>query len=268
MRNIMVVVQKGDHSLGYYDFMTGAELARTPVDPFPHEFTLSADLRLAYSSHFGVALAEDEGPGGNTISIVDLATQHRVGTLDCGDWRRPHGIAFDGRGKLYAVSEATSTALVFDDPASGRPSAALPTRGKGSHMLAVTADGAKVFCSNMVSGTVTVVFPRDPGRPAVVVPVGRRPEGSVLDAEERHLYVVNRESAGISVIDARTLTLARAIPTPPGPVRICLDDGGSLLVPFYHRKAIGRFDPDGTCRALVDVPGAPISIAFHERAGR
>lgn len=261
MRDVMVVVQKGDHSLGYYDFATGTELGRTPVDPFPHEFTLSPDRRLAYSSHFGVALAEDEGPGGNTISIVDLGAQRRVGTIDCGPCRRPHGIAFDGRGRLYVVSEGTSTLLMVDDPASGQPSGTLPTRGKGSHMLAVTADGAKAFCSNMVSGTVTIVFRRDPDRPPVVVPVGQRPEGSVLDPEERHLYVVNRESASISVIDAQTLT--RAIPTPPGPVRICLDDAGALLVPLYHRKAIGRFDPDGTCRALAEVPGAPISIAFH-----
>jgi hypothetical protein len=47
-----------------------------------------------------VALAEDEGPGGNTISIVDLTTPRRVGLIDCGAWRRPHGIAFDGRGRL------------------------------------------------------------------------------------------------------------------------------------------------------------------------
>ena len=34
-RDVVVVVQKGDHSLGYYDFHTGEELARVPVDPFP-----------------------------------------------------------------------------------------------------------------------------------------------------------------------------------------------------------------------------------------
>src|SRR5579864_781408 len=263
MRDVIVVVQKGDHSLGYYDFATGTELGRTPIDPFPHEFVLSSDRRFAYSCHFGVALAEDEGQGGNTISIVDLTAQRRVGTIDCGTWRRPHGVAFDGRGRLYVLSEGTSTLLVVNDPSSGQPSTTMPTGGKGSHLVAVTADGGKAFCSNMVSDTVTIVFPHDPSRPPIVVPVGRRPEGSVLDAEERHLYVVNRESAGISVIDAQTLTLARTIPTPPGPVRICLDDAGTLLVPFYHRKAIGRFNPDGTCRALVDVPGAPISIAFH-----
>jgi hypothetical protein len=62
VRDVMIVVQKGDHSLGYYDFANGTELGRTTVDPFPHEFVLSADRQFAYSCHFGVALAEDEGP--------------------------------------------------------------------------------------------------------------------------------------------------------------------------------------------------------------
>jgi len=263
MRDVVVVVQKGDHSLGYYDLETGIELGRTAIDPFPHEFALSPDRRFAYSCHFGLALAEDKGPGGDTVSVVDLVSQRRTGTIDCGVHRRPHGIAIDRRGRLYILSEATQTLLVVEDPASCRPSATLPTFGRGSHIVTVTADGTKAFCSNMLSGTVTVVFPSDPDRPSVSVPVGRRPEGSIFDLEERHIYVVNRESAEISVIDVQTLTLARSIPTPPGPVRICLDDEGTLLVPLYHHKAIGRFDPDGTCRAIVSVPGAPISIAFH-----
>ena len=67
-------------------------------------------------------------------------------------------------------------------------------------MLTVTADGTKAFCSNMLSGTVTVVFPREPDRSPAAVAVGHRPEGSVLDKEKRYLYVVNRESDEISVM--------------------------------------------------------------------
>ncbi len=37
MRDVMVVVQKGYHWLGYYDFANGTELGRTPVDRFPHK---------------------------------------------------------------------------------------------------------------------------------------------------------------------------------------------------------------------------------------
>ena len=85
-RDVVVVVQKGDHWLGDYDFHTGEELARVPVDPFPHEFAISPDGRLAYVANFGVALAEQDGPGGNSLSIVDLQAQLRVAIFDCGLW--------------------------------------------------------------------------------------------------------------------------------------------------------------------------------------
>ena len=42
MRDIIVVVQKGDHSFGYYDLSTGIELSRTPIDPFPHELAITS----------------------------------------------------------------------------------------------------------------------------------------------------------------------------------------------------------------------------------
>src|SRR5512143_1867948 len=86
MRDVILVVQKSDHSLGYYDFETGRELGRVPVDPFPHEFTLSADRRTAYLASFGVALAEHPGPGGNTVAIVDVPGRKRIGTVQCGKY--------------------------------------------------------------------------------------------------------------------------------------------------------------------------------------
>jgi hypothetical protein len=58
-RDVLVVVQKDDHSLGYFDFATGAELRRVLVPKYPHEFAFSADGRYAYSRHFGLKLAED-----------------------------------------------------------------------------------------------------------------------------------------------------------------------------------------------------------------
>ena len=169
-RDVVVVVQKGDHSLGYYDFHTDEEIGRVGVDPYPHEFTISPDGRLAYLAHFGVALAEHEGAGGNTVSMVDLQGRRRVGTIQTGEYRRPHAVALDGRGALYILSEGTGNLLVVNDPGSGRIDHVLPTRGQGSHMVAVTQDGGVAFCSNMESGTVTAVFPKDPERPGVVMP--------------------------------------------------------------------------------------------------
>jgi len=259
----IVVVQKGDHSLGYYDFETGAEMDRVTIDPFPHEFAISPDGRLAYMAHFGVALAEDEGPGGNTVSVVDIQARRRVGTIDCRTYRRPHDVAFDGKGTLYALSEGTSNLLVVNDPVSGRIDHVIPTGGEGSHKVSVLRDGSMAFCSNMNSDTVGVVFPKDPDRPAVIIPVVKRPEGSILDAEERRLFVVNREGAEISVIDVRRLAVTGSIRTPRGPVRICRDPRGRLLVALYYDCGLAIIDPDTGAQQVVPLPEKPISVGFH-----
>lgn len=252
-----LVVQKGDHSLGYYDLATGDELARVPVDPFPHEFVLSPDRRFAYLCHFGVALAEDRGPGGDTVSVVDIGRRARVATLHCGDDRRPHGIDRDALGRVYVLSEANSQLLRFDNTQGSGPALRTPTGGLGSHLVTVTDDGARAYCSNMGSDTVTVVSTDGETTP-VVVPVGKRPEGSVLNADGSRLYVVNRESADISVIDTRSLEPLAPIPTSAGPVRICREPNGRLLVALYHGRGMALIDPDR--------PQDQTEVSLHEKA--
>ena len=262
-RETIVVVQKGDHSLGYYDFESGAEMDRVGIDLFPHEFAITPDGRLAYMAHYGVALAEDKGPGGNTVSVVDIHARRRVGTIDCGKYRRPHDVALDEKGALYVLSEGTSHLLVITDPRSGRIDHQIPTGGNGSHKVSVSRDGSMAYCSNMNSDTVSVVFPREPERPPVIIPVTRRPEGSVLDAEERRLFVVNREGAEISVIDAKRLAVTGSIRTPRGPVRICQDPRGRLLVALYYDCGLAMIDPDSGTQEVVPLPERPISVGFH-----
>jgi len=263
-RDVLVVVQKGDHSIGLYDFTGGAELARIPVDPFPHEFAVGRDGRYAYSCHFGVALAEDEGEGGNTVSIVDLAARRRVGTIDCGRHRRPHGIALDASGAVYVLSEHDGVMLVARDPLTGRVDQVQPTGGDGSHILSVTADGARAFASNMRSGTVTALFPQEPDRPPVVMPSGARPEGSALDEAGGRLYVANRESADIGVFDANRLVALDPIRTPEGPVRLCWGPSGLLLTALYHARGLAVIDPARpAAQRFLALPEKPISVSYH-----
>lgn len=263
MRDVILVVQKSDHSLGYYDFASLEELARVPVDPFPHEFTLSSDGRTAFLAHFGVALAEHPGAGGNTISIVDVPGRTRAGTVQCGEYRRPHDVTLDAQGTLYACSEAAGYLLVARNPRSGRLDHAIPTGGRGSHMVAVVRDGSVAFCGNMESGTVSALFPNEPDRPAVVLPAGSHAEGLALDAEERRLYVMNRESAEITIIDVKRLAVVGTVQTPPGPVRVHRD-GERLLVALYHGCGLLMVDlNDPAKQRTVALPAKAISVGYH-----
>jgi len=265
---VVVVVQKNDHSLGFFDFVTGAELARVPIPDYPHEFAVSADGRHAYSCHFGLKLAEDEGPGGNEISVVDLHTRQHVRSISCANWRRPHGIAFDGAGGLYVLSEGTSRLLVIPDPATGVIARTLPTGGHGSHIVAVTRDGRLAFSSNMGSASVSLLTPQEDGSQPRLLHVGERPEGSAFDADERRLLVCNRESADVSIIDVARAQVVGRIATPAGPVRIVRRGDASFVVACYHDQSIVVIDADRSAvSARIPLPGKPVSIGIDARSG-
>lgn len=264
VRDALVVVQKGDHSLGYFDLQTGAELHRVSLDPFPREMALAPDGRRAYVGHFGVALAEDPGADGRTVSIVDIRRRRRVGSLDCGEHRRPLGVAVDLAGAVYVLSEGAGRLLVWRRPTSGPPDAALATGAEGAQLVTVSRDGSLAFVSHPRTRTVTVLFPGDPDRPPVAIRVGAGPEGSVLDEDERRLYVACREAAQVSVIDVKRLAVASTIRTAPGPLRVGHDGGGVLLVPLHADRSLAIVDmPAGLRQRRVPLPAPPVSIGYH-----
>ena len=267
-RDVVVVVQKDDHSLGYFDFATGEELRRVPLPNYPHEFAISSDGRFAYSCHFGLKLAEDQGPGGDEVSVVDLAAAKWVRSISCRGWRRPHGIAFDANGRLYVLSEGSSRLLVIPDPATGNIARALPTHGSGSHIVAVTRDGAVAFCSNMFSGSVSVLSPQEEDAPVRVLSAGERPEGSAFDVTEQRLLVCNRESADIAVIDVTRQEISARIRTPPGPVRIARRTDAEFVAACYHDRSMIVVDADrGEVARRVALPGQPVSVGFDRCSG-
>ena len=98
----------------------------------------------------------------------------------------------------------------------------------------------------------------------MTIPVGAGPEGSVLDEDERRLYVACREAAQVSVIDVKRLAVASAIRTAAGPMRASHDGGGVLLVPLHADRSLAIVDmPAGLRQRRVPLPAPPVSIGYH-----
>lgn len=265
----LIVVQKDDHSLGYFAYPCGRELHRVALPAYPHEFAIDADGKFAYCCHFGLKLAEDAGPGGDEVSIVDLEAGAHVASIHCGPWRRPHGISFDGAGRLYVLSEGSGHLLVVSKPASRVIDRAIPTRAKGSHIVSVTPDGRQAFTSNMFDGTVSMLDLAVIGAEPVKIAVGRRPEGSAFDATGSRLLVCNRESSDLSVIDVPTASEIGRIATPPGPVRITRMVDNRFAVACYHDQSVIDIDADsGRLMQRVGLAGKPVSIGFDPGSQR
>jgi YVTN family beta-propeller protein len=238
---VLAVLHKGGHSLGFYS-PEGKLLSLAPVGKHPHEMILSPDGRLLYVTDNGTRRIEEVNPGGNTVSIVDVAARKKVGEISLGKYYRPHGLDLDAKTGRLAVSTENPDALLMVDLAKRAVVQVYDTKGKTSHMVRFGPGARFAFVSNSTSNDVAVV---NLASGAVRnIPVGARPEGSVLSRDGRELYVCSREGHKIYVIDTAKQAVVGEIATGRGPVRIDLTpDGKRLVCALLHDEAIEIADP-------------------------
>src|SRR5207253_9190667 len=114
------------------------------------------DGRLAYVPIYGDSGVGQPGSNGQTIEVIDLATQKIVNAIDLGRPTRPHCAKFGPDGLLYVTAELDN-AVDIVDPRSQKRIASVATERPEAHMLAITKDGKRAYTSNVGSGTVTVL---------------------------------------------------------------------------------------------------------------
>jgi len=238
---VLLVLHKGGSSLGFYSSQ-GKLLTTVPVGKHPHEMILSADGRLLYITDNGTMRIEEAGAGGNTVSVVDVRARKKVGEISLGKYHRPHGIDLDAKSGLLAVSTENPDALLTVDPAKRAVVKVYDAKGKTSHMVRFGPGATHAFVSNSTSSDVAVVVLATGA--VKNIPIGERPEGSVLSNDGRELYACSREGHKIYVIDTAKQAVVGEIATGRGPVRIGLTpDGKRLVYALYHDEAVEIADP-------------------------
>src|SRR5687768_14206296 len=129
------------------------------------------------------------------------------------------------------------------------------------HMLALSADGARLFTANLLSVSVTRV---DIGAPATAplahATVGARPEGLALSPDGKSLGVGLNGEGKVVVLDAATLAERARFAAGSQPARIRFSPDGKLaFVVDPERSALLVFD--AATHALVRtvvVDGVPL----------
>jgi YVTN family beta-propeller protein len=257
----LLILHKGSSSLGFYT-NDGKLVASVPVGAHPHEMVLSSDARYVYTTDNGTMKIEQEGTGGNTVSIVDIPGRKKVGEISTGKFRRPHGIDLDRKtGNLLVSCELPDQLLVID-PARRAVIGNYDTKGKTSHMVTIGRDGRWAFVSNSSSSNVSAL---DLSSGAVKpIPTGTRPEGSALSKDGQRLYVVNREAEQITIIDTVKKEAVDRIKTGKGPVRVALTPDSRLVVfALMHENAV-EFADAATRKVVgkVGLGGSPVSLSI------
>ena len=233
----LLVANQEDASASLIDLRT-ASMRLIPVGIGPHEAAISPSGRV------GVVTIYGQRPAGNELSIIDIATGTVTRTISLGQYTRPHGVVFvaGNEDRVVVTSESTGN-IVLVDIAAGTVEGAIPTEAQGSHMAAITADGKRVFTSNVTSGSVSEMDL--PGKKFVrAIPVAPKVEGIAVTPDGKFVLAGSNTDGTVSIIDTGTGTIVSTLRGFKLPYRLAVSaDGRTAMV----------CDPEGGAIAAIDV---------------
>lgn len=257
----LAVVEKKASSVGFYN-QNGKRMGGVAVGRTPHEMVFSPDRRLAYVSDNGILWMTEAGEGGNTISIIDLATRRKSGVIDLGQNRRPHGMDVNRANGQIVVTVENPAGLLLVDPSERKVLRRYETGGAKPHMVLLDRQARFAYVSNSGSGTVGAVNLAT-GK-VNVISVGENPQGAAMTRDGKRLYVTAALGNSIAVIDAEKQILISKIATGKGPARVALTpDEKTLVYNLQQGERLG-FAEVATLRQthVVPLPGAPLSLTL------
>jgi len=258
-----VTAEKVSGHIGFYT-ADGKVIKEVSVGGHPHELAFSPDGRYVYCTDNGVLWMTEKTDGGNTVSIIDIAQQKLVGTIDLGKHRRPHGIAAEPKtGNLLITTELPAMLLVAD-PRTRKVIKEIDIKGKAPHLVKIAPDGVWAYTSNTDTGNVTAVN-LTTGE-MKLIPVGERPQGMAFSPDGRRMYVTNLNSNSLSIVDTEAKTHIGEIPVGKGPVRVVLSpDGKTAIYALQTGNAVGFANLETRKEELqIPLPGQPVSVTLSQ----
>jgi YVTN family beta-propeller protein len=260
----LVVSNMNDHTATVLDAATGRVVATLPTGEGPHEVTISHDGRWALVSNYGV-----RGKPGSTITVIDVRQATVARTITLTGFQRPHGMAFFPGDTTFAVTSEAGQAVVVVDFRDGHVLTSLPTKGRASHMLAMTARGNRVVTANIADGTVSVLDPsgRDSAR---LITVARAPEGITITPDGNTIWAGSNRDSVVLVVDSRSGTAIDTLRAFGMPYRLAITPDSRLAIVTdpvkaeirgfavaTRRQTFSIAVPRDSLVATAEVPGSP-----------
>lgn len=229
---VVVVNQQAD-SVTLVDLKTMAAYRHVPVVGGPHEAAASPDGRRVLVTNYN---KQGAGPQ-KALSLLALPSGDTLKTIDLGEYRAPHDVRWVDGSRVVVTSEANQALLVVNVD-SGAIEKVFRTDAGLSHMLALSTDRTRIYCSNMRDGSVSA-FDFETGKKLADVKTGKECEGVGVTPDGRWVWAGNRAEDSISIIDTRTLRVVKHLPSPGFPYRVQFTPNGRFaLVPHATASAL------------------------------
>jgi YVTN family beta-propeller protein len=266
---LLLVANKGEHTLGIVDPLAGRQIATVPEDGVTgHEVAASPDGKRAFVPIYGNSGVGSPGTDGRLLRVIDLEQHQIVGTVDFGKGVRPHcAVIGPKNGLLYVTTELDNSVTVID-PATLKIVGTIPTGQPESHMLAITRDGRRGYTANVGPGTVSVLDMVEK-KTLKVIPISPHTQRISLSVDDRYAFTADQAKPQLAVVDtgANAVKTWVALPgtgygTAPTP------DGRWLLVALNTLNQVAVVDLD-TMKVVrtLDVPKAPQEILVRPDGG-
>jgi YVTN family beta-propeller protein len=229
----VVAVNQQSDSVTLIDLKTMTAYRHVAVVGGPHEAAVSPDGRTVVVTNYN-----KQGVGQQkTLSVLALPSGDTVKTIDLGEYRAPHDVRWVDASRVVVTVEG-SQALLLVNVTSGAVERVFKTGLAVSHMLALSTDRTRLYCSNMRDGSVTA-FDFATGAKIKDVPTGKEAEGVGVTPDGRWVWAGNRAEDSISIIDTRSLEVVKRISSPGFPYRVQFTpDGTRALIPHANASSL------------------------------
>src|SRR5215204_5616463 len=240
----VVAVNQQSDTVTLIDLKTMEAYRHVPVVAGPHEAAVSPDGRTVVVTNYNKQGAGQQ----KTLSVIALPGGNTIKTIDLGEYRAPHDVRWIDDTHVVTTAEG-SKALLVVNITTGQVERTFKTDLEVSHMLALSADRMRLYCSNMRDGSVSA-FDFKTGEKIKDVKTGKECEGVGVTPDGRWVWAGNRAEDTISIIDTRTLEVVKRIPSKGFPYRVQFTpDGKFALIP--HAQASSLVVADVASQSIV-----------------
>ena len=267
LHGTVVVANMNDNTASVIDLASGRTIATVKTGDGPHEVAISRNGRWAVVSNYG--------PGkvpGHSLTVIDLsaALPVVVRTIELGAANaHPHGSAFLPGDSSLLVTVEKSQAVLVVNILRGVVEASIPTHGRFTHMIALTAAADRAYTSNVGDGTISELditrraFLRTIAVAPVVEGIGVSPDGS-------QVWVGSDSLKTVSIVPTGSGTVANVISGFGFPYRMAItaDNRTAILtdpargelrfLDVATRAEVGRTTfPGGAVVSTSEFPNSP-----------
>ncbi len=262
---LLLVANKGDHTLGIVDPSAGKEISAIPEDGITgHEVAASPDGTKAFVPIYGNSGVGQPGTDGQNIAVFDVASQKRTGNIEFPHPVRPHCAVFGPKNGLLYVTTELDKAIAIIDPKTLKILGAVPTGQVESHMLAISHDGNRGYTANVGPGTVSVLD-LNARKTLAIIPISKTTQRISITPDDSMVFTADQKKPQIAVIDTASNKVKSWIPLPAIGFGTTVSlDGRWLLATMPDANKVAVIDLHTMKVAhVIEVPAAPQEILMQ-----